>query len=444
MLVKSTRSVCPSCLRSIPASVIERAGKVFLEKTCPEHGAFEVLLAGSARHYYRPQAQPVAGGCCGGGKCGPTGSHSCSLMVEIIDRCNLTCPTCYAGSSPQLEARMGLEQFRELLQTALAQGKQGTDLLQLSGGEPTLHPQLFAFLDTAIELGFRKTYINSNGIRLSDPTLVERLADHGDKVGVYLQWDGLQAKTHESLRGTDLTRAKQQALDRLEERGVDTVPVMTLIPGVNDHEIGSLLRAIWKRPFLSRMMIQPAMGSGRALTLEGRHRATLSDVIQAICDQTGVFAEEDFSPIPCSDPNCFSLALAWRRGEKLVPLTRCFPPYQSWSDPAVQSLISQVTESFDRPESLWKVLDWIVGSPLLQSMEEEMVDHLLDAALAARSSQPGASYGDLFAIGIKPFMDVWTYDQDRIDRCCTHVMTSAGEVYSFCQYNALERGRTSL
>jgi uncharacterized radical SAM superfamily Fe-S cluster-containing enzyme len=138
--IKTTTSLCPTCLARIAADVFERDSEIWMDKVCPEHGRFSTLLASDARHYYA--ADPTVsslGSCCGsGGHCGDqTANHSCNMLLEITQRCNLTCPTCYAGSSPERDGFLSLAAFAELLDGLLAKGKGDADLVQLSGGEPT-------------------------------------------------------------------------------------------------------------------------------------------------------------------------------------------------------------------------------------------------------------------------------------------------------------------
>ena len=145
-----------------------------MDKTCPEHGAFSAQLATNAAHYYLHDPKlDTAGSCCGPGQhCGDqVANHSCNMLIEITQRCNLTCPTCYASSSPDHHEFMTLERFRDLVDDLLAKGKGSADLIQLSGGEPTLHPELGPMIDYALERGVRQVYINTNGIKLSPPGL---------------------------------------------------------------------------------------------------------------------------------------------------------------------------------------------------------------------------------------------------------------------------------
>jgi uncharacterized radical SAM superfamily Fe-S cluster-containing enzyme len=441
--VKATSSLCPTCLARIAADVFERGGEVWMDKACPDHGRFSALLAGDARHYH--VADPNAGSlgsCCGPGRhCGDqVANHSCNMLIEITQRCNLTCPTCYAGSSPERDEFLSLAAFAELLDGLLAKGKGDADLVQLSGGEPTIHPEFFAVLDHALAR-VKQVYVNTNGIKLADERFAAQLAARGERVSAYLQFDGFKRGTLELLRGRgELLDTKLRAADHCEALGINTVPVMTLTPGVNDDELGAFVRFAAARPrSVRKVMIQPAMYSGRYENPRAVRRVTVADVARLLAAQTdGLFSEDDFTPIPCSDPNCFSVAVALRGPDGLVPVSRYLPRYAAWGDAANRGLIAAVADTFDAPGGLGGLIQGVFASGALEALSEDAVDRLLDL-VAALPAGGGGSWDGLFAIGVKPFMDAHTYDQDRIDKCCVHIIARDGTPVSFCEYNAVNR-----
>jgi uncharacterized radical SAM superfamily Fe-S cluster-containing enzyme len=450
-LVKRTQSLCPACLSRIDASVHERSGKIWMDKACVEHGRYSALLSSDVQHYYQFDARlEGVGSCCGPGQhCGDqTANHSCNMLIEITQRCNLECPTCFADSGPTRDEFMELEAFAELLDTLIAQGKGDTDLIQLSGGEPTLHPQVFEVIECAIARGIRSIYINTNGIKLASEAFAERLATYGDRVSVYLQLDGFKRRTLRLLRGREgLGETKRRALENCERFGIDTVPVMTLTAGVNDDELGEFLETAWRTRCVRKVMIQPAMYSGRYESPHLVERLGVADVARAISAQTGgLFSEEDFGPIPCADPNCFSMALALRSPDGLIPVSRHFPRYRRWGDADAREMIGRVADSFDSAGNLQEIVQWAMSSGALSMLDEAQVDALLDeiAGLEPAAEGQARGWGGLFAIGIKPFMDAYTYDQDRIDRCCVHIIGRDQKPVSFCEYDALNRAKGRL
>ena len=262
-LIKTTTSLCPECLQRVPARVLERDGEVWMDKICELHGQYTAQLASDVAHYYRydERLASVGSGCCSPGRhCGDqVANHSCNMLLEITQRCNLTCPTCYADSSPERDETMSMERFRELVDSLVARGKGDADLIQLSGGEPTIHPQLLDMIAYALERGVKQVYINTNGIRLAQRSFAEALAAFDGRVFAYLQFDGLKPTTLRLLRGREnLVETKLKALANCDELGIPTVPVMTMTAGINDDELGAFLETALRHPNAVQKVMIPA------------------------------------------------------------------------------------------------------------------------------------------------------------------------------------------
>jgi tetraether lipid synthase len=433
MLLKNTVSVCPTCLVRVPATVEERDGQVFLRKSCPAHGSNDALLSSDARLYWLSggEGEGVAGEACASGCCA-TG-HSCTLIFEITERCNLTCPTCFAGSSPHHTWHMSLAAFTERLDRLLAEGKRDADMVQLSGGEPTVHPDIERMIEICFERDVRKIYVNTNGIRLArEPDFAKRLAaiDGGrDRLQFYLQFDGFAPATWTQIRGArGLLPVKQRAIRHALDAGLFVLPVMTVTRGVNLGEIGEVIRMVRDHhPRMTTVMLQPAFYAGRYDNDRSGPRLTLAEVAHEVARQTdGLFSIDDFGPIPCSDPNCFALAIALVHDGKVTPISRYFPRYEQWAEPGTADLVSRLADRM--PQHMLEAL-----------VEEPAVDALLDLLAGDDESIDWSDYHNFMLIGIKPFMDAHTYDQDRVDRCCVHVVDREGQPVSLCEYNTLRR-----
>lgn len=452
-LIKRTLSICPTCLKQIDASVYNRDGRVWMDKECDEHGHYSALLSNDVETYLVSSAVKAKDGCgCGAGGCGvsvPNGSavenHSCTLMVEITQKCNLTCPTCYAASSPQNDDFMELEEYSELLDTLREKEHGDADVLQISGGEPSLHPDMLEMVRIAYKKGFKQVYVNTNGIKLAKREYAEKIARFEYPIYLYLQFDGLDSKTYAALRGSErLSEVKQRALKNCEELGIEAIPIMTLTKGINDSEVKDFLDVSVASSAVNKVMIQPAMYSGRYVNPRRLDRLTASDTIDLIVAQSGVFTKEDFTPIPCGDPNCFRMALAIRGENGLIPVSRYFPSFDQWEDEKIAKELESVSDTFDDAEALSAMLAWSVEHGAISQLEEDEIDELLEAVALASVKKGEAGWQGLFAIGIKPFMDAYTYDQDRIDGCCAHIASREGEPVSFCQYNAINRAQGNL
>jgi uncharacterized radical SAM superfamily Fe-S cluster-containing enzyme len=400
--LKQTRTLCPSCLEPKDGLTFALDGKVYLERSCAEHGDTVALVAGSRDQYWLrdevAHPPPDADACCG---TGPQ-HRSCIALLELTDACNLSCEACYAqspaGRHHSLDELLGrLDAFLD------ARGP--LDVLQLSGGEPTIHPDFLRILDEVKERPIQHVMVNTNGLRLAqDPELAGELKKRMPRLELYLQMDGLDEASHVALRGRELLDIKRAAIDAIIENDLPTTLVCTVAAGVNEHELGELLRLGLNIPTLRGISYQPATYAGRynldAATLE---RMTVAEVVERIETQTeGLLRADDFKPLPCSDPNCCSFTFAVRQ-------------------PTGQAIAATRLVDYAQVES--QLADRIVFTPD-------------NTGGCCGTDVPSA---DFFRVVVKPFMDAYTYDQDRVDECCVHIIDKEGEGVSFCEYNVRRR-----
>ena len=431
--LKSSISLCPECLEKVPMSVVERGGKVFIQKSCATHGDEEVLISADANLYWNEDA--AAGPGCGTGCCST--NHSCSLIFEITEKCNLTCPTCFAGSSPEHTWHLPFDKFVAQLDNLLASGKSNADLVSLSGGEPTVHPDLERMVEACFERNVKKVYINTNGVKLGmEPEFAKRLAkiDGGrDRLQIYLQFDGFEEETYAKIRGAKgLLSIKRKAIKHITDAGLFVLPVMTVTPGVNMHEIGKVWDLVRENhPRMNTLLLQPAFYAGR-YDNDRSERLTMAEVAHEVVKQTnGAFTIDDFGPIPCSHPACFGMAVALVHEGKIIPVSRYFPRFETWKTPDVAEVVARFSDR--------------MPTHMLQDIAEDaLIEQLLDLLTGDEDTKNWSDYENFIMVGIKPFMDAHTYDQDRIDRCCVHMIDRAGEPVSFCEYNSLRRPQGRL
>lgn len=468
----TTQSLCPECLAVVPAKIITRGRRVYFRKTCPTHGVREDFVCSDVRYYDRveysvpariPREFGVAPehGCphdCG--LCTEHEQHTCIGIVELTSSCNLTCPMCYSASAPGgrhasvEECRLAIDRLVEV------EGR--PEILQLSGGEPTVHPQFEEIFDYAISRPIDFVMINTNGIRLArDPQLVEHLARHRDRVEIYLQFDGLRDDVYQSLRGEPLLETKRAAVDALGAAGLNATLVVTLQGGVNDDQMGPVVEFGLARPQVTGISFQPATYSGRCMLPEElERRITFPDVITGVARQTGgLFQMDDFLPLPCAHPNCHSLALAYRSGGRVLPLTRFIDGKANldllangigFTRARAQELIQHylnrqaccsggcgplgATASDVSASDLPLVSLSEPGSPSVSAAADSLPAEFFARILA---QQVGAR--DLFRITITSFLDVYNFDVRRVMKCCTHHVLPSGHVIPFCAYNVLYR-----
>ncbi len=423
--IKSTSSLCPRCYRALEAEVYESDGKVFLRKTCSDHGTFDVLINSDRRFYY----QSVGSGC----GCAAQSGHcddiiersaTCIALIEIVESCNLKCPTCYADSPfapPASHSYLSLDEFWSRVNKVIER-KGPLDILQLSGGEPTLHPQFFELLEPVLpdkRIGY--TLINTNGVLLAkDEGFMRRLGQlHQQyrRFELYLQFDGTQEAGQVSLRGADFRKVREEVIVAAAEYDLPVTLAMTVTPDNISH-LGDTLRFAVSHRTLRGICFQPMFGSGRthptgsAGTTRDASRLNVADVIHALIDQgNGLLSDRDFTPLPCGDPNCHTIGYLLRRGDQVVPVSH----FINFS--AVQGFLKDRVDF--NIEDLWRC-----------GCESEPLGHIL--------KQLEIGPDDAFRIFIKPFMDAFTYDQDRIDRCCVHVVGEGGKLESFCRHYAMK------
>src|SRR5438128_1198507 len=235
--------------------------------------------------------------------------HTCILLEEITEQCNLRCPTCFADSSPQLTGVVPLDQVLENVDRRLAREHGRLDVLMISGGEPTVYPRLLELLERVLERDIVRILINTNGIQITrSDELLDFLTRHNDRIEIYLQFDGFKPDTLRHHRNADLRRVKREAVERLSGAGIFTTLTMTAALGVNDDEIGAVVRYGLATPFVGGISIQPQFGSGRSAALDPRNRLTHTGVLARLGPQTdGLVTWRDLTALPCSHPHCCSI-----------------------------------------------------------------------------------------------------------------------------------------
>jgi len=334
-----TVSICSTCKRRVFAKIIFQESKVYMLKHCMTHGKEKILISTDidyykkCREYIKPSEMPVKFNTetvyecpydCG--LCPDHEQHSCVSIVEVTDRCNLSCPTCYAESSPKHGRHRSLAEINKMFD-AVIKNEKHADVLQISDGEPTIHPDFFEILALAKTKPIRHLMLNTNGIKIAkNKEFVKRLAEFYPGFEVYLQFDSFQASALERLRGIDLTTIRQKAIDNLNEYNLSTTLVVTLQKGVNDHEIGEIIQYALKQDCVRGVTFQPTQVAGRTKNFKlNENRYTLSEARSAIIKQSKLFQEADLLPVPCN-PDALVMGYALKYEGDVYPLTRHFDP----------------------------------------------------------------------------------------------------------------------
>lgn len=309
-MIRKIRSVCPVCLENLPAFLTrEQDGRIFLEKTCPEHGFFRVLVWQGKVDFDRwvQHSDPLmedAGTCCPE-HCGICAEHeigTCCALLEVTKRCNLRCRFCFAdGGTTQADPE--IDEMKAAIRDIVHQC--GNPLLQLSGGEPTLRDDLPELIRYAKEAGCSYVQVNTNGIRIAqEPEYARKLADAGLDI-VFLQFDGTKEKIYRTLRGKPLLETKKRAIQVCAELRIGVTLVPTVVRGVNDDNLGELIAFAQSLvPGVRGIHFQPVSYFGRYPDIPGEEeRYTLDRLMADISDQAGI-PIESFMPSRCDHPLC--------------------------------------------------------------------------------------------------------------------------------------------
>ncbi len=419
--IRKTRSVCPVCLKNIPAELIrESGGKILLQKTCAEHGAFSVPVWQGKMDFDRwlMGTEALAPGCgeaCPS-NCGICSEHeigTCCALLEVTERCNLQCRYCFADGGGE-HTDLPIDDCKSAIRDIVRQC--GKPLLQLSGGEPTLRDDLPELVRFAKEAGCSYTQVNTNGLRLaSDPNYVKALSEAGLDI-VFLQFDGTRDEIFRQLRGRPLLETKLEAVRVCARNGIGVTLVPTVVKGVNDSNLGELISlAISMAPAVRGIHFQPVSYFGRypeAPTAQDRY--TLDCLMADISEQSGI-PKESFLPSRCDHPLCgFHAGFLIRPDETLKPLSSI-----TWSSRQRGS---------ERDNREYVARHWLRApeEPVQRELREESFSEEMDFdtflyRLRHRS----------LTLSAMAFQDAMNLNIERLHRCSLHVYDQ-GKIKPFC------------
>lgn len=438
-----TISICSTCLKRVDAKIVFEDEKVFMLKNCLQHGHEKVLIATDIEYYkncrnYAKRSEmplkfntPTHYGCpydCG--LCQDHEQHSCLTVIEVTDRCNLSCPTCYAMSSPSYGRHRTLAEIEQMLDTIVAnEGK--PDVVQISGGEPTVHPQFFEILDIAKSKPIKHLMLNTNGIRIAkDESFVEKLATYMPDFEIYLQFDSFKKEALEQLRGEDLREVRRKAIENLNKYNVSTTLVVTLQKGLNTDEIGDIIRYALKQQCVRGVTFQPTQEAGRLDNYNSQtDRYTLTEVRSAILEQTDIFNERDLLPVPCN-PDALVMGYALKLGEEVFPLTRMINP-----DDLLDN--SKNTIVYEQDEKLKAhLLNMFSTGNSVDRVTEDLKSIM---CCLPEIDAPNLSYDNLFRIIIMQFVDAHNFDVRAIKKSCVHIVNKDMKIIPFETMNLFYR-----
>jgi hypothetical protein len=468
--IKDTESLCPECMKVLPAEIYEEDGKVYIRKTCPEHGEWSDLYWGDYEQYVRaetfaargkkldnPRTKTVKGCPYDCGICPEHKSHTVLAIVDVTNRCNLRCPICFAhaGAAGYLYEPTK-EQIRDIFENLLANRPVSPPGLQFSGGEPTVRDDLPELIKMAKELGFHHVEINSNGIKMAESVEYCKTLKAAGANTVYLQFDGVTPDPYKVARGFDLLPIKKRALKNLKEAGFHSVVLVpVLIGGVNTDQVGEIIRfAIENLDVVRCVNFQPVAITGRINTKDRKQmRITIPDLMRLAREQTeGLIKESDWFPIPTSvpfthfiehmknkeyvdfstHPHCgMATYLVMEKG-KVEPITKYL------NVEGLMDSLRTINEKFDsgkRTRAKAAAVTGVMKNVKRGTFRKYLLSVLTNGSYTSLSDL----HNNMLMISSMHFMDPYNFDIERVQRCIVHYATPDGKITPFCTMNALHR-----
>ncbi len=432
--------MCPICLKVIPAQRVQDGQDVFIQKTCPDHDMYRTIIWRGEPGYldwstgvFAPgpqtrQTETINGCPYDCGICPEHKAQSCTILMEVTDRCNLNCPVCFASSDASSDMDPGIEEIRGMLETVLQAA--GAPPLQLSGGEPTLRDDLPEIISMAKQMGFPHVQVNTHGLRLArDVDYLERLQASGVDL-IYLQFDGVSDEVYRKIRGVDLFASKVKAIENCAAAKIGVQLVPTVIPGVNGHEIGAIVQFARRYiPVVKGVHFQPVSYFGRyPVHPTDSDRITTPDVLRALEEQTGGEVKAgNFLPRRRHDSHCgFSGFFVLTEDDRLVSTT-VFKPREK-STATCSETAGIVSDNRQPSDHVRKFITeksrYIEPNPeLIRQQKEGTLKRFLERART-----------HFLSISGMPFQDAWTVDLERLQGCCIHVITRRHKLVPFCSY----------
>ncbi len=431
-------------MQRIPAEIIERSGSVFIRKSCDRHGPMEELLEEDAAFYARrldfdkpgtlsrTQTEHRLGCPFDCGLCPHHAQHTCIGLIEVTNACDLSCPLCYAASGKG--EFLSLKTIERMMDLYISSEFDPPDILQISGGEPTLHPQILEIISLARAKRFKYVMLNTNGLRIAkDEAFAQSLAEFKGGFELYLQFDGLKPSALKTLRGRDIASEKRRVIEQIVRHRIPTTFVATIGKDINEDQIGEILKLGMETPCVRGVNFQPVAYFGRLPQKTApKERITLTGIIRRIEEQMhGELTMNDFVSLPCHVDRVALTYLQRGSNRKWTPLPRSID---------LRRFVPAIKNSF--AFSLDDALDGSCCSALPRGMKT--LAGILRNAGKLKTLQQRAKYfnEDLFRITVTSFIDAYNFDLKSMRKECVHIITPDLRKIPFSAYNMLHRSRT--
>ncbi len=451
IFLAATRTLCNECQQPVDGKIVYNQDGVFILKQCPEHGqARELLEEDTAYHLQKYQFDKpgttsstqtvIHDGCpldCG--LCPAHDQHTCIGLIEVTHRCDLGCTTCYADSGSDKSGQdLSLARIGQMMDFYLAAENGKAEILQISGGEPTLHPEIIEIIRMARNKGFGYVMLNTNGLRLArDPAFAAALQEFQGRFEVYLQFDALDDKVYRTMRGKSLLAQKQAAIRQLTDLKIPTTLVCTVAAGVNDHLLGELVAFGLQEPCVRGINFQPLALFGRLPDQARDRRITLSGILGRIEKQTSrLIRQSDFMPLPCNVERV-AITYLMRQDNGYVPITRD-------KDMREYRHVFNNTFMFTVENTLSSLQDQNPGFGVCNCCDlARDLKKFIPLNFLFKSREEKIRFVDenTFRISVNAFVDLYNYDQKAMQKECVHIITPGLKRIPFSAYNLVHRSR---
>ncbi|WP_305064812.1 tetraether lipid synthase Tes [Methanococcoides sp.] len=477
--IKHTRSICPECMKEIDAEVFVEDGKVFIEKSCSEHGTFKDIYWSDAELYEKfdqyhelgigtsnPMTQdmsPLLG-------CGLCPNHKTGTIlanIDITNRCNLNCPVCFANAKTSgYIYEPTIEQIRNMLLLLKNERPVPCYAVQFSGGEPTVRNNLPEIIAMARDLGFVQIQIATNGVRLAKSIEFARKLREAGLHTVYLSFDGIGEEPYQIMRGFDAFPMKQNAIKNCRQAGLTSVTLVpTLAKGVNDHQVGDIIKFASERlDVVKGINFQPVAFTGRIDQAERENkRITIPDLMILVEEQTdGQICRDDWYPIPSVvpisrfvsairnksvpeftiHPHCGTATYAFKEGNQLIPITRFVDVeglFEFFDEvtPQIKDTRSRIRKVGLISKALSRIPSFIDQKNAPKSID--ITKLMIDFFKKGTSESMKSFHRNSLFLGAMHFQDPYNLDIERVQRCGIHYATPDGRIIPFCSYNTMHR-----
>ena len=470
-IIKQTKSICPECFEVLDATIYEDNNKVYIKKECSKHGNFQDIYWSDYKQYQRaeqfryegdgmanPRTETKLNCPLDCGICPQHKSHTGLAIIDVTNRCNLRCPVCFANASA---AGYVYEPSKKEIQVMLENFRQNKPVpapaLQFSGGEPTIRKDLFELIGMAKDVGFEHVEVNTNGLRLAQSVEYCRGLKEAGISTIYLQFDGLTPDVYEFTRGCDLLDNKMKALENCRKAGIESIVlVVTLIKGVNDHQLGDIVRfAVENFDIIRCVNVQPVSLCGRLPEKErAKMRITIPDFMRLVEEQTdGKIKVSDFYPVPTvvpiskavgalkdkryveftAHPHCGMATYVFIEDGEMVPITR----YGN-----VEKFIKTMKRVYEVASKGHKKRAKLLLMGVLRHIKFGLLRKYLFPILRTGSYESlGELHRKMLLISSMHFMDPYNFDLERVQRCCIHYGVPDGRIIPFCTMNSIHRSK---